>query len=566
DTRIEIEALQSIYEDQLLVEESDSGFRLSMKVRPQDSTADSVSLSIKVIIEVDGQYPDGSLPSFSLAEPRGLDDAAPRELARKIEERLKEMEGMPVLYEIFQLTSDFLVASESTSVATCPICLCPMSDAPQTVTSCEHYVHRPCLDRHIEHVRRTLAETLARTPDHMKHSVDRSLLCPVCRAELASEVEPLEEKKEEEVKGKRKSKGPAMKLEVKKKEEGYADFSFDWRQWKEKQALLKVIYDRQLAKDGIIDVEKEARRNLVTEDSVVYLDQLSLGSSSAPPPAPPIPVLPLNLPPGLDLPKGLPRPPGLATSIGPPPGFDQPQAPFPKRGANHDRGQNQRGGRGERNQRGGGEMTRGRGGGAERGGRTGDPKPSAAPEAAAAAPPSSRGRGRGSGGGRGRGGGGGGGRSHNNNNNPSQPPSSSSAAPPGARGGRGGGGGDRGGKKPPSSSVPSPVSLVSDCSRSVEELEKGKFAIRIHAKPGAKLSAITDCGEEEIGVAIAAPPREGQANETLIEFMMETLGVRRSEIDFDKGARSRTKVVVVSSDRVSREEIVKRLRDALEKK
>lgn len=52
---------------------------------------------------IDLQYPDSSPPSFSLAEPRGLDDGAPKELARSIEERLREMEGMPVLYEIFQV-------------------------------------------------------------------------------------------------------------------------------------------------------------------------------------------------------------------------------------------------------------------------------------------------------------------------------------------------------------------------------------------------------------------------------------------------------------------------------
>ncbi|GMS89788.1 hypothetical protein PENTCL1PPCAC_11963, partial [Pristionchus entomophagus] len=395
DTRIEIDALQSIYEEQLSVEETNGGFRLWMKVRPQDATTDSVSLSIKVILEVDGNYPDNSCPSFSLAEPRGLHDEAPRELAKSIEERLREMEGMPVLYEIFQLTSDFLVASESTSVSTCPICLCPMSDAPQAVTSCEHYVHRPCLDRHIEHVRRSLAETLARTPDHMKHQVDRSLLCPVCRAELETEVEPLEEKKEEEAKGKRKSKG-GKKMEEKKPliEEGYSDFSFDWRQWKEQQARMKVIFDRQLAKDGIIDVEKEARKHLVTEDAIVYLDQLSLSASDAL--LPPPPTL-SSFPPGFD-PLGLTRPPpGFSSTVGPPPGFSQES----RRGTLHERGQHRHHERrgGARGGRGGGEVARGnerggeggrRGGGdgkgSVRGGRNNNPKPplpegSAAPAA-----------------------------------------------------------------------------------------------------------------------------------------------------------------------------------------
>ncbi|GMT19593.1 hypothetical protein PFISCL1PPCAC_10890, partial [Pristionchus fissidentatus] len=401
-----------------------------------------------------------------------------------------------------------------------------------------------------------------------------------------SEVEPLEEKKEERREGKRKSRGQ-KKMEEKKTvvkvEEGYADFSFDWRGWREQQGRLKTIYDRQLANDGIIDVEKEAKKNLVTEDDVVHLDQLSLSSDPVLPPLsnhsghyrhPPRPIH--SIPPGLS------QPPGLVTPLDPPPGLDPirrnthagmeqntkvpPTRGHERRGANRsDRG-HRGGGRG-----GGGPRTnesdtvaaengsegQRRGGGGRRGGRVsttslqpkgeslrptvtttvgGEGKNENAATAAAAAR---------------------GGRPPNNNNNHS----SSSAA-------RGRvGGGERGGRKPPPPPPApiNPVSLVSECTKSVEELEKGKIAIRIHAKPGARVSAVTDCGEEEIGVAIGAPPREGQANETLIEFMMQTLGVRRSEIDFDKGARSRTKIVIVSTERMSRMEIVDKLRAAVGK-
>lgn len=37
----------------------------------------------------------------------------------------------------------------------------------------------------------------------------------------------------------------------------------------------------------------------------------------------------------------------------------------------------------------------------------------------------------------------------------------------------------------------------------------------------------------EIELAIAAPPRDGQANETLINTMMDILGLRKNEITFD---------------------------------
>lgn len=50
------------------------------------------------------------------------------------------------------------------------------------------------------------------------------------------------------------------------------EFSFDWDNWRRLQHELKTIYERQRLKGGIIDVEEEKNRNLVTEDTVrVYL-------------------------------------------------------------------------------------------------------------------------------------------------------------------------------------------------------------------------------------------------------------------------------------------------------
>uniref|UniRef100_A0A7E4USL8 UPF0235 protein C15orf40 homolog n=1 Tax=Panagrellus redivivus TaxID=6233 RepID=A0A7E4USL8_PANRE len=89
--------------------------------------------------------------------------------------------------------------------------------------------------------------------------------------------------------------------------------------------------------------------------------------------------------------------------------------------------------------------------------------------------------------------------------------------------------------------------------------DKGQVVLRIHAKPGAKKSVVTDIGAEEIGVAIAAPPRDGAANEELVSAMMEFLGLRKAEIDFDKGAKSRSKVLLVSTSRFSKEDIEAKL-------
>lgn len=41
-------------------------------------------------------------------------------------------------------------------------------------------------------------------------------------------------------------------------------------------------------------------------------------------------------------------------------------------------------------------------------------------------------------------------------------------------------------------------------------------------------------GESEVGVAIAAPPREGEANEELIDYIRGVLGLKKSELSLDK--------------------------------
>jgi uncharacterized protein YggU (UPF0235/DUF167 family) len=47
-------------------------------------------------------------------------------------------------------------------------------------------------------------------------------------------------------------------------------------------------------------------------------------------------------------------------------------------------------------------------------------------------------------------------------------------------------------------------------------------------------------------VAVAAPPMDGEANAELIRFMAQVLGLRKSDLSLDSGARSRNKVSLFS--------------------
>lgn len=76
--------------------------------------------------------------------------------------------------------------------------------------------------------------------------------------------------------------------------------------------------------------------------------------------------------------------------------------------------------------------------------------------------------------------------------------------------------------------------------------KSGNIAIKILAKPGAKQNGITDIGLEGVGVQIAAPPSEGEANAELVKFLSKVLGLRKSDVSLDKGSRSRNKIILIS--------------------
>lgn len=78
--------------------------------------------------------------------------------------------------------------------------------------------------------------------------------------------------------------------------------------------------------------------------------------------------------------------------------------------------------------------------------------------------------------------------------------------------------------------------------------KSGSISIAIHAKPGSKQNAITDVTSEAVGVAIAAPPTEGEANAELCRFLSKVLEIKKSEVVLDKGGKSREKVVKISAN------------------
>ncbi|XP_070828847.1 UPF0235 protein C15orf40 homolog [Chaetodon trifascialis] len=91
--------------------------------------------------------------------------------------------------------------------------------------------------------------------------------------------------------------------------------------------------------------------------------------------------------------------------------------------------------------------------------------------------------------------------------------------------------------------------------------KSGAVIISVHAKPGSKHSSITGVSAEAVGVAIAAPPADGEANAELVRYLAEVLELKKSHIALDKGSRSRDKLLRVDSS-LSPEEVLRRLRQA----
>lgn len=78
--------------------------------------------------------------------------------------------------------------------------------------------------------------------------------------------------------------------------------------------------------------------------------------------------------------------------------------------------------------------------------------------------------------------------------------------------------------------------------------QNGNIVLRIHAKPGAKQNTITNISTDAIGVQIAAPPVDGEANTELVKYIAKTLQLRKSDVTVDRGSKSREKILLIYKD------------------
>ncbi len=86
---------------------------------------------------------------------------------------------------------------------------------------------------------------------------------------------------------------------------------------------------------------------------------------------------------------------------------------------------------------------------------------------------------------------------------------------------------------------------MSDRKFNLHNGKKGS-ALAVRVTPRSSHNEIVELMEDgTIKVRIAAPPSDNEANETLIKFMAEVLGVPKSRLDIVAGASGRDKLISV---------------------
>jgi hypothetical protein len=67
------------------------------------------------------------------------------------------------------------------------------------------------------------------------------------------------------------------------------------------------------------------------------------------------------------------------------------------------------------------------------------------------------------------------------------------------------------------------------------------LALELHVQPGARRTAIVGEHGGRLKVAVNAPPLDGRANDAVLQFVSEQLGVPRRAVTLEAGASGRDK-------------------------
>ncbi len=87
--------------------------------------------------------------------------------------------------------------------------------------------------------------------------------------------------------------------------------------------------------------------------------------------------------------------------------------------------------------------------------------------------------------------------------------------------------------------------------------EKEQSKITVHTQPNASQNEVVSFKDGVLRVRIAAPPVKGKANQELIKFLSDVLGVSKSNLTIEKGLTSKNKTVAIRG--LGQEQVVRLL-------
>lgn len=91
----------------------------------------------------------------------------------------------------------------------------------------------------------------------------------------------------------------------------------------------------------------------------------------------------------------------------------------------------------------------------------------------------------------------------------------------------------------------------------------GVLLLYIHVQPRASKTKIGGVHGDRLKIAVCSPPVDGKANREILKFLVKNLGLDSRDLVLKSGAKSRHKVVAVSS--IDREELEARITGLLRK-
>nr|XP_056708030.1 E3 ubiquitin-protein ligase RNF25 [Euleptes europaea] len=244
----EVEVLESIYLDELQVSEGNgrtTPWEICITLYPATAEdQDSQYVCFTLVLAVPTQYPN-EVPKIDIQNPRGLSDEQIQKISQTLQHLAEEHLGTPILYELIEKGKEILT-DNNIPHGQCVICLYGFQENEAFIkTPCYHYFHSHCLGSYAAHMeeeiraqRREREQTLTSLP---KEVIE--VQCPVCRKPLVYDLATLQA-----------AAAPQQPMEV---------YCPDAKTLQHREQL-RLIYQKQQEKGGIIDPEAERNRYFIS--------------------------------------------------------------------------------------------------------------------------------------------------------------------------------------------------------------------------------------------------------------------------------------------------------------